>query len=306
MANSLERFAIVGGGFGLYGYLPALIRVFGEGILLPEKYRSVIASREELTQFEGQIDWQPNLQIAIRNATGVVLAVPPVAQHALVKEILLLKNVKKILLEKPIAPTAKVASDLINDNLLKYKKYRVGYTFVYTPWFPILNKLILSDTEKVEIIWKFRAHHITSEMETWKRYHSLGGGVLRSYGIHLIAVLASLGYTDIFDNNFYGDLSDQPTDWKLRLAGKSVPECSVLVSLNSDQNEFVINSTDKFDQRSKVYSASDPFQIEGYTLEQDVRVTALQKLIESFNDDDSGYISFYQATNVLWQNIDIL
>jgi hypothetical protein len=222
------------------------------------------------------------------------------------KEILVLENVKKIILEKPIAPTAKAAKDLINDDLMKYKRYRVGYTFVHTPWFSILKNLTFSDAEKVEIIWKFKAHHITTGMETWKRYHSLGGGVLRFYGIHLIAVLASLGYADIIDNNAHGDLIDQPTDWKLRLAGKLVPECNVLVSLNSDRNEFLINATDIFGQRLSVYSASDPFQMEGHALEQDVRVTALQKLIESFNDDDSEYISSYHATNALWQNIDTL
>jgi hypothetical protein len=44
-------YTIVGGGFGLYGYFPAIVQQTGMKVLLNEKYRKTITSRPELNRF---------------------------------------------------------------------------------------------------------------------------------------------------------------------------------------------------------------------------------------------------------------
>ena len=48
---------IFGGGFGLYGYLPALIDGMNEQVCLPKKYIKVLRARDDLSSFEDKIFW---------------------------------------------------------------------------------------------------------------------------------------------------------------------------------------------------------------------------------------------------------
>ena len=47
-------FAIRGSGFGLYGYLPALVGC-GRRVVLPERYRARFAERPELAPFANEV-----------------------------------------------------------------------------------------------------------------------------------------------------------------------------------------------------------------------------------------------------------
>jgi len=54
---------------------------------------------------------------------------------------------------------------------------------------------------------QLKADHFKNNKDNWKRDHKQGGGPLRFYGIHLIAVLAELGYTSSrqsLDDTCYG------------------------------------------------------------------------------------------------------
>ena len=45
-------YSIIGSGFGLYGYLPAIIKLHKKGVVLPEKYKEKILLRPELKEFD--------------------------------------------------------------------------------------------------------------------------------------------------------------------------------------------------------------------------------------------------------------
>ena len=304
MHNDSEVFAVVGGGFGLYGYLPALIRIFGGRIVLHDKYRNVINSREELIQFNEFIEWQPSIEDLLQKATGLVIAIPPSAQFELVKKIAGLVNIKKLVLEKPLAPCPNSSAELVEVVLSQSKKLRVGYTFVYTTWYPLLKALMVQTTGELRIIWKFKANHISIQKETWKRYHSLGGGVVRFYGIHLISVLALLGFTNVIFSNLHQECNDQPTVWNAEFAGQVVPKCEILVSIESDDDLFVIESTDKAGNQMVYYSETTPFDSKTSSTNQDVRVPVLEKILRSFDDDDLGYANHYSLTNDLWRKVE--
>ena len=48
------RFTILGSGFGLYGYLPALLDL-GHMVTLPTRYQAVVAGRPELSRFMSRV-----------------------------------------------------------------------------------------------------------------------------------------------------------------------------------------------------------------------------------------------------------
>ena len=69
-------FTILGSGFGMYGYLPALIEC-GMKVALPERYRSVIGGRTELVQYMPEVIWCAGTEEALALANGAVVAVRP-------------------------------------------------------------------------------------------------------------------------------------------------------------------------------------------------------------------------------------
>lgn len=305
MGKGIESFTIVGGGFGLYGYLPALFNVFGGGIILPEIYRKIINSRSELKQFEGLIEWVHSTESALLKSAGVVIAITPRAQLQMVQEIFNLDNVKKIIIEKPVAPTIDEAIKIFDNPILERKKIRVGYTFIYANWYPLLMGLVTRSSSAIKIVWNFKADHIAKCKETWKRYHSMGGGVLRFYGIHLIAVLASLGYETVSRCRLEEIITNQPTDWEAAFCGNTLPQCIVSVSINSNNNEFMIIEIDKDGCEKPFYFTSTPFYNDNFIHGQDTRIHLLESLIKTFNYEDYYFNSLYQKINNLWNKVEL-
>lgn len=293
-------FTIVGGGFGLYGYLPAIVDVLQTKVLLTERYMQTIESRPELGQYAGHIEWCPSISEALSRATAAVIAVPPVSQKRLVEQILSIDSIEKLIIEKPICATPNESIALIDALLVKSKRFRVGYSFLYTDWYGELKEHLLKPADQLFITWSFKADHFVRNRETWKRYHSLGGGALRFYGIHLLAVLASLGYEDATSSMLTGVLADQPDAWAARLLGNKVPRCAVHLSTNSECNEFNIEVGESDGCMKLIHSAASPFSQSKISSGSDSRVQVLERLIRSFEYGDDQHITLYQATNDLW------
>ena len=76
-------------------------------------------------------------------------------------------------------------------------------------------------------------------MDTWKNKHSHGGGVLRFYGIHVIALLAHVGYNNIIKSKLSLDLAGNPYQWSAIFSGKDVPNINVSVNSRSEKNLFL-------------------------------------------------------------------
>ena len=62
--------AILGSGFGLYGYLAAL-QALPCRVLIPERYRRIVESREELSSFAAGIAWVADESVAIDLADAI-------------------------------------------------------------------------------------------------------------------------------------------------------------------------------------------------------------------------------------------
>ena len=54
------KYLILGSGFGLYGYLPAVLSKKNNTVYLEKKYKKIINSRKELTIYKNKIVWIQN------------------------------------------------------------------------------------------------------------------------------------------------------------------------------------------------------------------------------------------------------
>lgn len=296
-------FAIVGSGFGLYGYLPAVLGGRPDDVVtLPLAYKKVTDARPELRGLAGSVVWRGDIEDALRAASGVVVALPPTEQFTLASSLLAHDNVKAIVLEKPLAPTPAKATTLLDALVRSGKVFVINYTFVRCLWTRTVESLIDSSAQtSLELTWRFRAHHFTHSNKTWKRRHAEGGGVLRFYGIQVIAWLAHLGYTEVRSSIVLGVDASEPRCWKATFARSEDETLTVLLDCDSEQSEFSIASCGDSD---KIVDLVDPFAIEPAVEAQDKRVSGLVALLGSLDDIAEESRQLYCDTNVLWSRVE--
>lgn len=299
--------AILGSGFGLYGHLPALASIKGEKILLPLSYIPFLEKRPELYDFENQIVWLKNKTEAISQASTVVLALNPQSQVWWLHRCLKKSNVKNILLEKPLAQCPQQAFQLLNILSASNKNFLINYSFLYLPWAESLrSSLTFCQSGLVKINWSFHAHHFINNIKNWKRYHSLGGGSLRFYGIHLVALLASFGYSEVRSSFLEGASDDEPHKWVAYFNGNSLPECFVEVNTQSETRCFVIGVFGEENQPTYNLNLSDPFESDKLNSDnaQDARVGLLTQVFDQMMCQDSVPTGLYKIVNSLWASIE--
>jgi hypothetical protein len=297
-------YTIIGSGFGIYGYLPALVEGFGETVVLPSIYKDKILSRRELASTVANIRWVKDENVALSLAKSIVIATTPERQFEVVMRCLSLSNIEKLIIEKPVAVTPERAAILVANLDAKKKRYRIGFTFLYTSWQKKLrwSKLLVSKDE-LTITWTFMANHFDKKLPTWKRNRTEGGGVLRFYGIHLVALLASQGYDGVLESKIEGDLPDEPLRWRAVLTGSGLANCNVFLDSFCTQKRFEISQSNSKNKRI-ILTAGDPFELECSDQCSDSRIGPLKRLIGTFEDDDSNVKSYYTNVINLWAAIE--
>lgn len=290
----MSLFAIFGSGFGLYGYLPALIAC-GQRVLLLNRYRACLNARSELDSYVSQVEWEIDEYTALKRVTGIVIALHPSLQLEWVSHCLMQSNLQYLLLEKPLAPSPKSAIAVLDNLLCSGKDFRIGYIFRYTAWGKQLLATLgcVNDIHKLSIQWFFEAHHFCQNIQTWKRSHRAGGGVIRFYGIHVIALLAEIGYSDVTVSRMIGLLADECEKWQATFIGTGLPQCDIVIDSRASMNQFqVIQNSHSIDLR-------DPFDLgnhAGSLLDQ--RVPVLHQLCHSLCEPNP--YAWYTATLQLW------
>jgi hypothetical protein len=280
---------ILGGGFGLYGYLPAAAALLQEPVLLLNKYKSIIDSRQELLSFKDQIIWLESEEELIQTADSLVISRRPIDQEALTSKCLLQKNLKRIMFEKPLASSPQKAQKILDQVVNSDKYCSVGFTFRFTNWAGQLKEKLLngdfSEYESINLSWHFMADHFSRNIESWKMDHAQGGGPIRFYGIHIIALLAEWGYDQVvsssveiqnFQHGFY--------NWNASFRGAGLP--TFFFSLDSKSNSSCFKVNLRNDEQT-LFEGLGPFDpvLNNLTVnEQDTRciylTDALQELFE--------------------------
>lgn len=283
--------SIIGGGFGLYGYIPAL-SIRGDIVILPEKYRSTILNRAELLDHMPNITWKSSVDKALESANSVVIASLPELQPKIVSAILRdFPNIDNYILEKPLAPTPDEAQKMLIRLQQSGVTVNVGYVFTVSPWSNKLRK-ISSNSREIKIKWGFLAHHFKTNLKTWKSNHDRGGGPLRFYGIHLIAILAELGYTDVRSCELDCKGVHGFEHWGATFEGEGLATCEVEVDTNSGDSFFKIyrNQSLEIEMRS-------PFEDVPSYDSQDNRVWSLIKILNNAKRDNFNILN---RVNTLW------
>lgn len=300
---------ILGSGFGLYGYLPAIALNSDETILLPERYKAKFLLRNELLNFSHRIRWVETENLVLQNCSVLVLSLNPENQQKWLYCSLLYDNIKYLILEKPLAVSPSQAKIFVTDILNSKKQFRIAYTFIYTDWFKKINSIINNKGVKsITIEWNFIAHHFKIEIENWKRNHSLGGGIIRFYGIHLIALASLWGFTEILSSKTYATNEGDIFKWAAELYNPTL-DITYCIKLNSKSNSknFNINIDSITNLNFIDINMTDPFSFikKSEVGDFDIRVGLLQELYNSFHQPlIINYTKWYNDINILWEKIE--
>jgi predicted dehydrogenase len=268
---------IHGAGFGLYGYLPALLQA-RQQVLLPERYLTRLKTRSDLAHLASEVTWSVDEAYALQHADMVIIAQRPADQVDRLAECLRYPNLRKLLLEKPIAPNVDMAQQMMRELDDSRRQFRIGYILRYTDWAPAVFQWRASTAGKapLSITWKLRAHHYANNLDVWKRHSSQGGGALRFYGIHLIALLAELGYEITASSIVSADAPDEVKRWSAVMTGSDLPDCSIQLDTDSDEELFSIRSQDASAESGLCIELRDPFGASSGVV--DCRVKVLVRL----------------------------
>jgi predicted dehydrogenase len=297
-------FTILGSGFGLYGYLPALVES-GVEVALPLRYRPTLEKRSELTRYLPQVTWCADTEEALARVDGVVVALRPIDQAAWIPRLAALPNLRRLILEKPVAADPKVAASLLAMLRDAGKRYRVGYTFRLLPWAHRLRKVLTEAPDSISLEWNFMAHHYRADLDNWKRFSLVGGGALRFYGIHLIALLAEFGYHDVSESTIWSASETEAEAWQATFRGAGLVSLTLKVNSRLDTPLFRIVARGEGEGRV-VVDQGDPFASAAPNAfpRQDPRVDVLVRLYQSFDETDELHTKLQRNVLELWATVE--
>ncbi len=299
---------IIGSGFGIYGYLPAVL-LEDKNVYLLEKVKHNFLLRSELAQFYSRIYWINDIECFLNQIDTLIIAVPPLHQSEIINKILDFPNIKNIIIEKPLAPSPEESINILNKLKDLNKNFRIGYSFLYTPWYESLNNIFtnrkMDEIYDLSIVWNFKAHHYKNNLFNWKRYCSQGGGVIRFYGIQFIAVLGFLRFNEIVESKVIGISKDDISFWESITKDFFGNVCHLLIDTDCSEEKFEIILREKTKGLRTLCSlkANSPFDnYENISQDIDNRVAILNKLYIDFKKIhlDEDKFNQYQSINYMW------
>lgn len=293
---------IIGGKFGLYGHLPALLYKYGT-VALSIKNQEFVRTRLDLKKYYDRIVWLKDDQEVLAQSSLLVLAVPPLAQEEIIFNNIELLTSKKLILEKPLSDNPKSAQVLLK-NLIKYKiNFRVNYTFFVTEWFYEICSLLYSNQHyEIVIKWEFLAHHFKEPSHIWKKYHSKGGGCLRFFSIHLIALLAHLKFKKIKSSQLFYVDTDIPYKWFAQL-NDNKNRAIICVDSKATNNFFHVTV---IQNKKTIYEKhiDSPFEENKNKMFSDIRSVYILEILSQLDKDNLPFMKQYLEINQLWSHIE--
>ena len=259
-----KSYFIFGSGFGIYGYLPALIKL-KKRVYLLRKYKKNILKKKTLIKYIRNINFIN--KINYNNIDAIIFAKRPKDQFNFVKKI---KKKLFLYLEKPLAENPKKSLKLIE--IIKKKKLRfsLGYLFFFTIWF----KKIFFLKKETYITWNFKSKTFFSN--NWKGINSKGGGIISFYGIHFISIFSYLNYRCIFSSIIKSN-EKKETEWNA-VFKKNKLKINLKINIKSKEN-FIIKTNERL-----IYKSDTPFgKISINSNKEDFRIKFLKKYLKNLS-----------------------
>ena len=297
MKSKYEQYTLLlGKGYALNVYLPALAAINYKKIVLVE------SAKNQINDFyiNKEINWINENDINNYKFSKIIIAEPPNKQYHLICKLDLWKNSYNFILEKPASENpekAKFLFNILNKNNIKYS---INYSFRYTRWFSDIYSYCSNNKLKdaINVNWNFNGRYWERPKPTWKTNSLLGGGVIKYYGIHLIAVFSDIGYTSSKVKNIFYHAKECPSLLSCDLfSKKGLPKVNLKINSNSNKNQFYLNQNSK-----KILEINSPFSLENSKKYEDNRIIpAINFLKEQHN-----VLLNIKNLNVLdlWSNIE--
>jgi predicted dehydrogenase len=296
------KFAVLGSGFGLYGYVPALISGCDQQVYLPERYRISLRERPDVRHFEDMIQWRSDDAAILKEVDAVVISRRPQDQEQLIRQCVEIPNIRALVLEKPLGMSPSSALAALDTLEASGKSYRIAYVFRYLPWAAQLKQVLDRHETRgpAKIVWRFRAHHYAHALGNWKRTVSEGGGALRFFGIQLIGLLAEIGYRDVANVQFVSRGRDECEAWSAEFSGEGLPRCRVDVETNSGERQFSVETDESEASSARMVDLEEPFQQCARIGNFDRRVAVLAELCRELIDGRDTSYGWYRGSVALW------
>ncbi len=294
---------ILGSGFGLYGYLPAVCQI-GSKVALLSKSKQKFYSRLELAQYTNQIIWFESETDLFSNVKTLIIALPPFMQGKYFELAIQYKNIENYIFEKPLEKNPQEAMRLLSVIIAARVNFRIGYTFCYSPWGKeLLNYIESNGCESFRLNWVIKKRKEFVSDLNWKENKVAGGGLLRFYGIHALA-LAVFSVLEV-DHSFFikiaKSLSGQIFGTEIVFKRQKV---KINLKFSETEEHFEVEVQGK-NRQKYFYENSGPFGVIHHDRE-DVRVPILKTMLEDLaiqklsKDLEKKYV----MCNRLWQNIE--
>jgi hypothetical protein len=303
------RVGIVGGGFGLYGWLPALVSSPTVEIVTLERYRIQLQLRPELRDFEKRVTFVEDLRGLISRCEYIVIARRPADQFRFGEELASLGWKGCVVLEKPLAPNPEMATALLE--LLDRAGIRVavGFSLCETPWAAAFaGYLSAAEPICVRIDWRFLAHHYRHSLANWKRQTAEGGGALRFFAIHLLAWLARADSWKEFECSPLAETHEDPAV-RFTVKRGSV-EVNVVCDTRWNKERLFTIEASREGYPLEAIALCDPFDesVDGTGSQemagQDKRVVFLRRIIKNVLRDGGSRPTDFLAHVRLWGQIE--
>mgnify|MGYP000334882319 FL=1 len=257
-----KKVGILGGGFGLYGYLPAFANLQYE-IYTLSKYESFINKRPDLDKYIENINFLNKEEELINKVDYINIARNPESQY----QFLIYNkpyNFKHLYLEKPIAHQTMAYSKCIENFKIEKTSFSVFYSLTYMDWYNnIIEEMTQGVDQKFEIVWK-----IKQKSSSWKQDVSKGGGMLKFYGIHFIKMFIDANLT-------LKNVTMSENKLEINLESNNFNLLNISIESN-DKNLFSIHKNEEIQINS-----SNPFLKEIIPKLPDPRIEILEKYIQS-------------------------
>jgi hypothetical protein len=265
------KVGILGSGYGLYGYLPAIQDLNCEVVTLKRYLNSEVGSRKIVAERLTRCMLVESENSVTSRSEVLVIARTPIAQASQIQSLETSSKLNHLFLEKPVASDISSHSNILTRLRNLDLTFSVGYLFPYTNWGEQIRSELIHETCSIEIRWQMRR-----PSGAWKLNVDLGGGIFDYYLIHFIPL-------------FFGVCQIESI-----LIDSYIPSEKMRVSfiLNSGQNLTVLFSfsldscfeiefkrgKDTIGSRSKTLLAS-PFSESSFKYGEDPRVPYIGKYL---------------------------
>lgn len=267
---------ILGGGFGLYGYLPAFHEL-GFNIHTLNKYRdSSILKRPHLKELTPVIEFHETDEALSSSVDYLVFSRRPEDQACLVSTLLEIRTMEHLFLEKPLAPSVSLHKKSLSLLMSMGTPFSVGYLFLQTSWHYYLQQVVgVQKKTQLEIVWRMAGP------SGWKLEFNSGGGIFDYYLIHFIPL-----FIDQFESSSISLIHNSNASAALEVKLWSSCAKSLLMRIHfsfSDNPYFSVHERGDAGVR-RIYEGLSPFTTHEFSKSKfvsDERVPILKKYILS-------------------------